>query len=349
MTRFRLGSLVLICTAPSFQVCAHHSFAEYDQDRTIELAGMLTEVRWTNPHVHFTLRTTDRSTRVQTWELESNSVSILRRTNATPQNLKVADQVKIAGWPSKRTADRMFVTNVLQTNGQELVLDSRAKPRWASVALGLKTSWVGGATSAAPSLFHVWASDLGNPAMVFPWKAPSQYPLTDKAKRAVAAWNPIRDTVARGCDPKGMPTIIEQPYPIEFVDQHDTILMRMEEYDTVRVVHMGARAPAESQPKSRLGYSIGHWEGKSLVVDTSRINWRYFDSAGVPQGNAMTISEHFTPSADGSRLDYTMRVTDPEIFTKPLELQRMWVNRPGEEVKPYNCTAPRDPSARSRQ
>jgi len=144
-----------------------------------------------------------------------------------------------------------------------------------------------------------------------------------------------------------MPTIIEEPYPIEFVDKHDTILMRMEEYDTVRTIHMGASAPAaESQPKTRLGYSTGHWEGTTLVVNTSRIDWRYFDPSGVPQGSAMTIVERFTPSGDGSHLDYTMRVTDPETFTEPVELHRAWVNRPGEEVKPYNCTTGKGNSAR---
>ena len=87
----------------------------------------------------------------------------------------------------------------------------------------------------------------------------------------------------------------------------------------------------------RLGYSVGHWEGRTLVVNTSRIDWRYFDPSGVPQGSAMMIIEQFTPTADGSRLDYTMRVTDPETFTEPVELHRAWVNRPGEQVKPYNC------------
>ena len=325
-------------TTMSFEVGAHHSFAEYDETRPIELAGKLTDFRWVNPHVHFTLQTMDKSGHAQTWDLESHSVSILRRTNATAENLKIGDSVKIAGWPSKRAPTRLFVTNVLQGNGQELVLDQRSPPRWAKVALGQQGTWVGGATPGKSTLFHVWASDLGNPTLVLPWKEPSQYPLTEKAKRALAKWNPIRDSIARGCEPKGMPTIIEQPYPIEFVDRKDTILMRLEEYDSVRVIHLGKSAPAETQPKSLLGYSTGHWEGNTLVVDTSRIAWRYFDPNGVPQGSAMSIVERFTPSADGSHLDDLIRVTDPETFTEPVELHRMWVNRVGEEVKPYNCT-----------
>lgn len=341
MTRFRLGMLALTCTGFAIQAAAHHSFSEYDQGHPIELVGKLIDVRWENPHVHFTLQRTDASGQTGSWDLESNSLSILRRTNATPENLKAGQTVKVAGWPSKRAGNRLFVTNVLQADGQELVLDLRAKPRWTSVAAGLKTTWFGGATPASGDvgLFHVWASDLADPASVFPWKDPSEYPLTDKAKQALAKWDPIRDTVARGCEPKGMPTIIEQPYPIEFVDQHDTILLRMEEYDTVRTLHMASKGPAQVQPKTRLGYSTGHWEGKTLVVETSRIDWGYFDPSGVPQGSGLSVVEQFTPSADGSRLNYTMVVTDSETFTRPVELHRVWVRRPGEEVKPYNCAS----------
>ena len=64
--------LALCLTAP-VRIYAHHSFAEYDQSHPIELNGKLTEVRWENPHVHFTLQTTDQSGHPNTWDMESNS------------------------------------------------------------------------------------------------------------------------------------------------------------------------------------------------------------------------------------------------------------------------------------
>src|ERR1044071_255107 len=94
---------------------AHHSFAEYDQAHPIELQGKLVDVAWQNPHVHFKLLVDGK-----TWDIESNSLSILRRTNATPDNLKAGETVKMAGWPSKRDSTRLFVTNVLPQKGQEL-------------------------------------------------------------------------------------------------------------------------------------------------------------------------------------------------------------------------------------
>jgi hypothetical protein len=176
----------------------------------------------------------------------------------------------------------------------------------------------------------VWSTKFDEPGGL--WRR--DYPLTDAARRARAAFNPLTDTVAPGCRPKGMPTIMEQPYPIEFVNKGDTILLRMEEYDTVRTISMSPSANVDSLPKRLLGRSKGRWEGDTLVVSTSRIDWPYLDSSGVPQGPSSSIVERFTATGDGTRLQYTMTITDPATFTEPVELKRSWVWRPGETVKP---------------
>jgi hypothetical protein len=81
------------------------------------------------------------------------------------------------------------------------------------------------------------------------------------------------------------------------------IELRFEEFDALRKIHMGAGVarPADA-PLSPLGYSVGRWDGKTLVVDTSRINWPYFDRSGAPQTQNVTINERFTvvPTAAGS-------------------------------------------------
>lgn len=52
----------------------------------------------------------------------------------------------------------------------------------------------------------------------------------------------------------------------------------------------------------------------------------------------MSVVERFTPSEDGSRLEYSMTVTDPEVCAESVTLERHWVWRPSEEIKPYDCT-----------
>ena len=48
--------------------------------------------------------------------------------------------------------------------------------------------------------------------------------------------------------------------------------------------------------------------------------------------------ERFMPSADGSRLDYEMVVTDPQTFTKPVTLNKYWILVPEAKVNPYKCS-----------
>jgi hypothetical protein len=114
-------------------------------------------------------------------------------------------------------------------------------------------------------------------------------------------------------------------------------VLRIEEYDTVRTIVMMPDAKFDALPKTLLGRSKGKWEGDTLVVTTNRIDWPYIDPSGLPQGPSSSIVERFTPTSDGTRLAYTMTITDPATFTAPLELKRSWVWRPDETVKPYNC------------
>jgi hypothetical protein len=60
---------------------------------------------------------------------------------------------------------------------------------------------------------------------------------------------------------------------------------------------------------------------------------------GAPMSPAAKLVERFAPSADGSRLNYTLVITDPDSLTAPVEGKRSWVWRPGEKVMPFNCNA----------
>jgi len=329
-----LVTAVICGTMASVDLRAHHSGSEYDQT-TVEISGTLLEVAWQNPHVHFYVRAKDADGKQTTWDIEANSLSILRRTDATPENLKVGDTVKVAGSPSRRAPNRMWASNILAANGREIVLGPGLKPRWAATASGSKSTWFEGGTDANKSagIFRVWSTKFNEPGGL--WRR--DYPLTDAAKKARASFNPLTDSVAPGCRPKGMPTIMEQPYPLEFVKKGDDILLRMEEYDTVRTIVMKPDAKFNALPKTRLGRSKGAWEGETLVVTTDRIDWGYIDPSGIPQGPASSIVERFTPTSDGTRLTLTMTITDAATFSAPVELKRSWVWRRGETVKPYNC------------
>jgi hypothetical protein len=126
------------------------------------------------------------------------------------------------------------------------------------------------------------------------------------------------------------------PLPMEFSKKGDNIVMRLEEYDSVRTIHMNAKDVAP-QAHTLFGYSRGRWEGTTLVVETDHIAAGYFDHLGAPQSDQIKTVERFIPSADYSRLDYTLTTTDPVNFTRPFELKRYFVWKPENTVHPYEC------------
>jgi hypothetical protein len=126
------------------------------------------------------------------------------------------------------------------------------------------------------------------------------------------------------------------PLPMEFVRDGGDIVLRLEEYDTVRTIHMdpNAAAPAEH---TLLGFSRGRFEGNTLVVETDHIAAGYFDHEGTPMSDEIKVVERFTPNADYTRLDYTLTTTDPKNFERPFDLTRYYVWKPENTVHPYEC------------
>jgi hypothetical protein len=324
--------------------CAHHSAAEYDPDRIIEFSGTLSEVAWQNPHVLLKVASVEAGTST-TWEIECNPVGALERSGVHRRSLKVGDKVKVAGFASRLSPTRVFGTNLLTPDSGELLLvPTESKPRWQGSAGPNFASSSPASAPAAPAsmgIFKVWTSVMSDPDAnpVALWRA--NVSLTPAAKRAIVNWDSLRDTIAHGCSPQGMPAIMAQPLPMQFEDHGATIVLRIEEYDTVRTIHMddGAAPPG----KSLLGYSLGKWVGSVLVVDTTGVSWPYIAPNGLPLGRSARMQERFMLSADGKRLRYTLSIDDPDTFTVAPVLGRSWVWQENEVVREYACGKTQNP------
>ncbi len=350
MIIYRVSAFLGVLLLP-FTAFGHHSFAAtFASDVITELEGEIIAVRWRNPHVGFTLKTVDDSGAEILWSMESHSLSIMRRMGLATAFIDVGDKVKVAGNIGRRSdINTMFVQNILLPSGEEWVLQIGVGPyvlRWSDRLMGTMETLLateGEVSEADRGIFRVWSTTFGDPDSTLFYESldprfVNNYPLTEAAKETLAAFDPLTDTPTLNCAPKGMPVIMEQPYPMEVIEQGEDILLRLEEYDTLRTIHLGVTAAGVNQPSSRLGYSIGHWEGDALVVNTTKINWLHFDTVGIPLSDSVEIVERFVPSEDGSRLDYRMTVMDPATFTEPVVLEKYWLSLPGIRVQPYECT-----------
>ena len=109
-----------------------------------------------------------------------------------------------------------------------------------------------------------------------------------------------------------------------------------------RTVFMDGRdLPKEPNP-TWLGYSVGTWEGDTLVVTTAGFNDKgWLDSAGHPQTESLRITERFRRRNFG-HMDFEMTLDDPKVFTRPITVKRERLLAPDTELLEDVCDNERD-------
>ena len=327
----RLTACVVLVAAP-FAAIAHHSNAEYDFGVIEEYEGEILDVSWRNPHVRMSLRSVrDDGTEV-IWDLEAQAANTLTRRGLSPEQIGLGDIVRVAGHPSRRR-DSMYLTNVLLTDGTEIRTRGDTEPRWSTEHIGFDPRVVEtspGDDAGLEGIYRVWmpAERVRN----------TDLPLNATARAAKESWDPVTDDPQIGCRPIGMPGAMFSPHPIEFVRDGEDMTLRLEEWEAERTIHMSPDPGTRSAPATRMGYAVGRWEGDTLVVTTTNIEYPYMDEQGTPQSDSVEVVERFTLSADERTLDWEATVTDPGTMTEPVvAFTTRWEWIPGEALQPYNC------------
>jgi hypothetical protein len=341
--------LALVCAATPAAIRAHHSTAEYDSSAIVEAKGVVTKVLWQNPHVRLEISTESLDGVTEPWLLEGQSPGDLDRARIPRDIVKPGYMVTFAGNPSSRRERRMYVTNVLLPDRTELVLRASASPRWSPDRyLSYKQATIDPARAAADTgdgIFRVW---VPTESKTPDWA--SDPPLTESARATREAFDPIRDDPIVNCTPPGMPQVITRSgrYGIRFVKAGDDIVLKNEYRELDRVIHMTPEAAGDAKrAPTPLGWSTGRWDGETLVVTTTEIDWPLFQLyglEGVPQSSETTLVERFTPSADGKTLVYDISATDPRTFTRTVDAKgyRTFRWQPGFEFLPQNCVLDTD-------
>ncbi len=323
-------SLLLLLAVASAD--AHHS-GLYDESEVVTVEGTITELAWVNPHVRLTVDVAAGTAEHAEWRLEGTSVNALERWGIEPELFTVDTKIVARGPVSRFGRREMIAATVELASGELVVL-------WPNVAsrLGLADTGVPGlypppsaaATAPATGIYRVWTPRERS--------RPAALPLTDRALEAVARYDPFEDDPALRCEPPGMPSMLDTPYPVEFVAGDDRIIMRFEEWDGLRTIYMvpGSGPPVE-EPSAK-GVSFGRWEGETLAILTTNISYPFFDDVGTPQSGAVLVMERYTPDPAGTRLDWAVTVTDPENLSAPVLKTGYMSWEPGETIKPFDCT-----------
>jgi hypothetical protein len=133
---------------------------------------------------------------------------------------------------------------------------------------------------------------------------------------------------------------MQGPFPMEIYQGTELIVMKLEYYDMVRIIFMDGRKPPPDAPHSKTGYSVGHWEGSTLVVETTHLEAATITNNGLSHSEDVRVIERFRLGEDGQTLLSTQQFEDPQVLDAPGARFIAWKRKPGHFVNPYDC----DPS-----
>jgi hypothetical protein len=240
------------------------------------------------------------------------------------------------------------------------VLQSRSRQRigrrcWATPAVAVIIGLVGACHGDSPSTTAPTA-DIGGtwerypedwfgedpdhpppPGGAFDLKEPyaSAYKaLQEKKAAADAAGAPIVNASTR-CLPEGMPTIMAAIYPIQILQNPGQVTVLAEFLTQTRRIWLDEQMPPlDSLSPSYNGYSVGHWQGDTLVVETTgiRTDALFFD---VPHTENMRITERIRRTAP-DRLENAVVIEDPQILNQPYRFTFEY-KQSSYKIMEYNC------------
>jgi hypothetical protein len=154
-------------------------------------------------------------------------------------------------------------------------------------------------------------------------------------------WKPEDDmTVDRVCLPPSIVYAMQGPFPMEIHQGADLIVMRLEYYDMVRLIFLDGRAhPPANAPHTKVGHSVGRWEGSTLVVYTTHLSASTITNNGLNHTDRAHVVERFWLGNNGKTLMMLQEFEDPEALENRGARFVGW-DRGTDFIYPYEC----DPS-----
>lgn len=162
--------------------------------------------------------------------------------------------------------------------------------------------------------------------------------------RATLGMDPADDPGFLRCEPWGFVRQIFAPHQLSITQLDDRVELHYGTWDARRTVWLDARKapPGSASEPSHLGFSVGHYEGATLVVETANVTgnfapWGWDWSSRLIDGKhseKLRAVERYSRSERGDRLLLTVTIEDPWSISQPLVLKRVWGAAPDEQIYP---------------
>lgn len=139
------------------------------------------------------------------------------------------------------------------------------------------------------------------------------------------------------CYMPGVPRAMYLPYPFQIVQGTNKIMMVFEFSNAQRTINLDEVAPYPAD--AFMGYSVGGWEGDTLVVNVTNLSpFTWFDRSGNFHSDALRIVERYTPISSDA-IQYEATIEDSKVFTRPWKISFPLYRRlePDAQLLEFRC------------
>ena len=140
------------------------------------------------------------------------------------------------------------------------------------------------------------------------------------------------------CVPASSPAIQYDPYNMQVIQWPDRVLFRYEKDDQLRTVWLDGRKPTV-QDYSIQGFSVGHYEGNALIVETDHFVFDvtgFDDYTGIPSSQMKKVTERYW--REGTELKMTLTLEDSMFLRQPASYTMRWLPLPASyELVAWEC------------
>ncbi len=202
-----------------------------------------------------------------------------------------------------------------------------------------------GMARAQADLSGMWMPDRSPEFERMPFPRGGNLPYTEYGRQLqdafLAEFDPQEDQPAFFCVQPGMPMSMSPaaPFPLEVIQRGHDVTMFFEAWSQYRKIYIEGFDRPEAILHTRMGYSVGHWEGETLVVEVTHLAERTMGRELVSEEATFTERLHVETGKDGKRrLISDIVYTDPVIYTQPINVRGVWVESPDTMMMEYSCS-----------
>jgi len=303
---------------------AHHSAAAYDTQKEVKITGTVKEYKFRNPHIYMTLEVKKADGSNALIEVEAGAASVLGPLGFTKDSVAVGDAVTVAGNPNRSNPDSSVLgKDLVKRDGTYYPLNIASRSVFAStndVAKSIAGTWFSPRTE-----FNAF---LGGA---------SRWAVTDKGKAAMSVVDP-KATTQKDCVPIGAPALMFYPVANTITVEKDRVVMKVDWMGSDRTIYLDGRKHPVASETSLQGHSVGHWEGDTLVAETTNFKEHAMGlSMSLPSSTQKKLTEKFRLGPDGKTLLYSGVLEDPVYLTRPVEWSGHWEYRPTMQHSNEKC------------